>query len=310
MIKTEWLAIVNMAANGGKTRKKWHKKITKALADAEIVYDVVETAYEGHGIVLTTDAIKKGYRKLIVVGGDGTYNEVVNGVMLQQQTASTNITLAMIPGGTGNDWAKTMKIPINIKKAVAIIKNGIPYVQDVGLASYHKGDKQYQRYFWNVGGTGFDAYVGQRLTKKRFGRMTYLIELVLGLFGYKNVPVRINSQEKQSEEKVFMMAAALCKYFGDGMMIAPTAVPNNGQLDITLIKDLSKLGVMRELTRLYNGKFLKNKKVETFGTKKIDIESDEAIYLQLDGEVVGHGPVTFELVPQSIKVLVNKDFEI
>ncbi len=306
MANDNWFVIVNPASNSGRGQKYWDKNIAQKLVLSGLQFETVFTEHEGHGIELTTQAIAKGYRNIIAVGGDGTYNEVVNGILNQKEVLPTNITLSMIALGTGNDWVKTMHIPTNIDDAINVIKNGKTYIQDIGLATYYQGTQKKQRYFLNVAGTGFDAYVAQRLEGgKRFGKLTYFIELFLGLINFKTIPIRVKTKAKEAKAKVFTVAVGICQYFGSGMKIAPNAVPNDGLFDITLIKDISKVGVIKQLKNLYDGSFVKHPQVETFRTTNISIQSSQDIYLQLDGELLGHGPIEFEIVPQSLKVLVN-----
>jgi YegS/Rv2252/BmrU family lipid kinase len=306
MFSDEWFVVVNPQAGGGKGKKFWQKKAEKKMKKANIAFQAKYTEYQGHAIVLVTEAIRNGFRKIIAVGGDGTYNEVVNGIFLQQHTKTEHITLAVLAIGTGNDWIKTMDIPKNIDKAIDVIQHGVPYIQDIGLATYHKADKKYQRYFLNVAGIGFDAYIAQRLEEngKRFGKLTYLTELILGVFKYKNRLIRIKNEAVDTEERIFMMAVSLCQYFGDGMRIAPNAIPNDGLFDITLIKDVTKMDVVKELRYLYSGNF-QNPKIETSRTDFISVDSKEDVYLQLDGELLGACPIAFEIIPNSLKVLVS-----
>ncbi|MGB1205902.1 MAG: diacylglycerol/lipid kinase family protein [Chitinophagales bacterium] len=303
----EWFVVVNPQSGSGRGKKFWKKKAEKKLIKANIAYQAKLTTYQGHAIVLVTEAIRNGFRKIIAVGGDGTYNEVVNGIFLQQHTKTEHITLAVLAIGTGNDWIKTMNIPKNVDKAIDIIQHGVPYMQDIGLASYHKKGKKYQRYFLNVAGIGFDAYIAQNIeaSGKRFGKFSYLTELILGMFKYKNSLIHIKNETVDTEERIFMMAVGLCQYFGDGMRIAPNAIPNDGLFDITLIKDVTKMDVVKELRYLYNGNF-QNPKIETSRTDFISVDSKEDVYLQLDGEVLGVCPIAFEIIPSSLKVLVSK----
>lgn len=310
-MQAKWYIMINPEAGGGRAKKEWVSSVEQKLQKAGIDFEAVFSSHIGHGIILTIQAIQNGYRHIIAVGGDGTFNEVINGILLQKTVPTTDITLAMLPLGTGNDWIKTMKIPTNIDDAIGIVKKGNIYLHDAGFATYYEGKAKKERYFLNVAGTGFDAYVAQRMgnASKRFGKLTYFIELAKGLFKYSTIPVLIKTKvaEKSREvsAKIFTVAIGNCKYFGSGMKIAPDAVPNDGLFDITLIKDISKMGVIGELKNLYAGTFVSHPQVEQFRTTSLSIDApDHAIYLQLDGELLGHGPIELEMVPQALKVLV------
>lgn len=311
MEQNYWYVIVNPNASSGKALKYWKKTILTKLNAAQILFTHATTEYVGHGIVLAHNAILQGYRKIIAVGGDGTFNEVVNGILMQKEVPSTDITLALVPAGTGNDWIKTHAANQNINDTIEIIKNGKTYLHDVGLATYHDGIIEKQRYFLNVAGTGFDAYVGKRMgnATKKFGKLTYFIEILKGLLSWNNIPMVVQSKVADVKDKIFSMNVSICKYFGSGVKIAPNAIPNDGLFDITLIKNISKIGVLNELRRLYDGSFIKNAKVQTFRTKDISVSSTKKIYLQVDGETLGNGPIAFKVLPQSIKVLVANNKE-
>lgn len=311
-MQANWFIIVNPNSGGGKGKKMWHKIFAKKLEQAGVQYQIAFTEYPTHAIVLTMHAIHKGYRNIIAMGGDGTIHEVMNGILRQKEVPSTDITLSIIPVGTGNDWIKTMKIPTNANQVVDIIQNGHHFTQDVGLATYYEGTEQKERYFLNVAGTGFDAYVAQQMgnKKKAWGQLTYLIELAKGLLRYKTIPMsiksRLHNKFQDFKENIYTVNVGIGKYFGSGMKITPNAVPNDGLFDVTMIKDISKMGIVGQLKNLYDGTFIKHPKVETFRTEDIKVQSNKDIYLQLDGELLGHGPIQFKLIPHALKVKVGE----
>lgn len=297
-----WLIIVNPQSGGGKGLKKWNKSVAQTLTKENIAHQVLFTEGTNHATELTIEAVKNGFRKIVAMGGDGTIHEVTNGILQQNTVPSTDVTMAVIPVGSGNDWIKTMQIPLNIRENVEIIKGGKTYIQDVGVVTYFEGKTQQKRYFLNVAGTGFDAFVAQSMENTK--AKVYLWELLKGLINYQNIPVTIKAQGREREETVFAFNVGICQYFGSGMKIAPKAIPDDGWLDVTLIKNISKFGVVKELINLYDGSFVNNPYVETFRSKKITVASENDIYLQLDGELLGHGPIEFSIIPHSLKVQV------
>ena len=134
-------------------------KISHLLRESGIEHDPVFTEHRYHATELSVEAANRGYRKLIVVGGDGTLNEVVNGLFIQKQCQPKDILLAVIAVGTGNDWVRTFGIPRNYSAVVRAIKEGHSYLQDVGKVTYTESKVQQTRYMANVAGLGFDAYV-------------------------------------------------------------------------------------------------------------------------------------------------------
>ena len=150
MTNEEWFVIVNPNAGRRKGEKDW-LEIAGHLTKAGIKFTNVFTEHKNHAVNLTRKYIEAGYKNIIVVGGDGTLNEVVNAVFLQKQYSSTDITLAMIPVGTGNDWCRMFGIPLNYKQAIGFITRGKTFVQDAGKVTFHSSDDLLKtRYFINI----------------------------------------------------------------------------------------------------------------------------------------------------------------
>ena len=162
----EWLVIVNPNAGKGKGLKDW-KVIEELLKRRYISYTVMFTESKGHAVILTRDCIKNGCRNIITVGGDGTLNEVVNGVFTSTSCQATEISLALIPVGTGNDWGRMFGIPLDYEKAVAIISEGKQMLHDIGLVTYFDGAEKKLRYFINIAGLGFESDVVRRTNHQK-----------------------------------------------------------------------------------------------------------------------------------------------
>ncbi|MGA2824098.1 MAG: diacylglycerol kinase family protein, partial [Bacteroidales bacterium] len=157
----KWLIIVNPNAGIKKGGKDW-PLISRLLNSAGISHLCVLTEHRDHANQLAGEFIEEGYRNIAVVGGDGTMNEVVNGIFLQKNVSPSAITLGMIPVGTGNDWCRTFGIPFDYKNAICILKIGKTFLQDVGQISYFKNQDPIQRYFINIAGMGYDALVAKK----------------------------------------------------------------------------------------------------------------------------------------------------
>lgn len=307
-----YLVIVNPNSGSKKGAKDWDH-IARLLTSENITFDNIFTEHKNHAIYLSREAVINGYRKIIVVGGDGTMNEVINGIFSQDEVPSMDIKIGMIPVGTGNDWGRMYGIPNNYKKAVGILKNGSLYTQDAGKITYHLKGEKHKRFFVNMAGVGYDAFVAYKTNKMkekgRGGVLAYLINLITGLVQYrfKHMILRIDAQEVFNG-KVFSAAIGICKFNGGGMLQLPFAIPNNGKFDITLIKKASKFKVISNIKNLYDGSFVKIPEVETFEGKKVSIESKpkHSMYLEADGESLGHTPLDFEIIPKSISLIAGK----
>ena len=306
----KWMVIVNPRAGTGKGEKDW-EKINEYLSHSGIQFETVTTKHREHALALTTKFIKKGFRKFIVAGGDGTLNEVVNGIFIQKNVPSEEILVAMIPVGTGNDWCRMFNIPFDYEKAVEIIEKEETFLQDIGIVNYYQSGKQKQRYFINVAGMGYDAIVAAKTNKDkergRGGVLTYLKNLLSSLMFYKfsQVKMTIDGDNEGCNCKTFSISVGICKYNGGGMMQLPNAIADDGLFDITLIKKLSRFAVIKQIKNLYDGSFIDHPKVETLRAKTLKIESEPLINLEVDGESLGYSPFQFEIIPKSLRVLIG-----
>lgn len=304
-----WLIIVNPNAGVKKGARDW-PAIDLQLKAEGFVYDSVLTGHRDHATHLSAEFIEKGYRKIIVVGGDGTMNEVVNGIYMQKAVSPTEVSLGMIPVGTGNDWCRTFGIPFDYSKAIQILKRGKTFLQDVGKISYFKKETQFIRYFINIAGMGYDALVAKKTNlmkeKGKGGPLTYLFFVFAGLFQYKFIEAIIDIDGQQVfKGEMFSMNVGICKYNGGGMMQVPFAIPDDGLLDVTLITKTSKFAVLRYSRKLYDGTLVNLPIVRTYRGKTIRIRSTGRIYLEADGESLGHSPFVYEILPRSLKVIIG-----
>ncbi|MDO9575512.1 MAG: diacylglycerol kinase family lipid kinase [bacterium] len=305
----KWLVIINPASGCGKGKKDW-QKISDLLKNTGIHFEPVFTKYRCHATELATEAIEKGWRHIISVGGDGTINEVVNGIFAQDYVPTTEVTLAMIPTGEGKDLGRTIGIPSDYRDAINTIKNGATFVQDAGLVRYYDGNTQKKRYFVNIAGMGYDAFVAKRTNYMKEhghdGVVPYLSSLFMCLLRYKYTNVKFKIDELELKDTIFSLNVGICKYNGGGMMQVPEAIPDDGLLDVTVIKKIGKLEVIKNVKNLYDGSFVRHPMVQTFRGKTISIESEPEIYLEVDGESLGHSPFHFGIIARSVKIVVAK----
>jgi len=302
----EWMAVVNPNAGKGRGKRDW-ERISGLLDKHEIRHTPVFTVSKGHAIRLTQDCILKGYRKLIVVGGDGTLNEAVNGIFSQHACPSADIKVAMISAGTGNDWGRMYGIPRDYEKAVRIIGECRTILQDAGLAEYYQGSHQERRYFLNVAGLGFDAVVVKRTNRQKEkgkrGRALYFFNLLSSLILYKPTLAEISIDGMKIYQISFTISIGIGRYSGGGMMQTPFAVPDDGLFNVTLVKNISRGNILLSLKKLYDGTILEHPQVSGFTGKDIRIESNPRIFLEADGESLGHSPVRLRIIPKSINIV-------
>ncbi len=306
-----WFVVVNPVSGGGKGLSDF-PRISHLLRENGIEHDPAFTEHRYHATELAVEAVNRGYRKIIVVGGDGTLNEVVNGLFLQKQCEPKGVLLAVIAVGTGNDWVRTFGIPRNYTAAIRAIKEGHSFLQDVGKVVYTESKVEHTRYMANVAGLGFDAYVIQifnHLKLKGYkGKWLYLYSLIRGFFSAKPAGATIEVDGKVIYNKLlFSLAAGVCRYNGGGIQQLPRAVANDGLLDLTIIRPVHWWHVVFRAKRLFNGQIYSIGHVEYAQGKEVKITSAPPMPLETDGELQGETPVTISVVPQAIKVVVTEE---
>jgi len=308
MTENNWLVIVNPTAGGSKAKDDW-PYIKELLAKQGLQHDTEFTTRKLHAMVITRNKILQGYHKIIVVGGDGTMNEVINGVFAQDKVPTDEIMLGLITVGTGNDWGKMFNIPSDYEAAIETILNQRTFIQDAGLVTYRRKDQVWNRYFINIAGMGFGAKVVAKTNKlKARGKSNpriYMLNIFTSLLKYKSIQASISIDGDSFRRKLFSMNVGIGKYNGGGMMQVPDAIADDGLYSITLIKKMGRIRVIASMKKLYNGKIGEHKRVESYTGKKIMIDSPKQLQLETDGETLGHSPIEFEIIPRSVKVIAN-----
>lgn len=308
--QSHWFVILNPHAGSGRGRKD-QKEILKCLSKSDIRYKLAISEFPKHAIELTIEAIGAGFRHLIVTGGDGTLNEVVNGIFTQTSCSPDEITVGMIPVGTGNDWIKTFGIPNEYKAAVKIIKKGNTMRQDVGRIGFSENGLLKTCYFANMAGFGFDALVAEKTNrlknKGREGISLYLQALGSGFWNYQTAKTRILIDGQEIDELIFSASIGIGKFNGGGMMQAPGAIPDNGLFQVTIIRKIGLFGILRNLAGLYSGKFVNDRRVSTHSASHVSISSAKNIAGEADGEILGDHKFDVAMHSQKLTVIFNPE---
>lgn len=307
-----WFVVVNPVSGGGRGLADF-PQISHLLREYGIDHDSAFTEYRYHATELTVEAVNSGYRKIIVVGGDGTLNEVVNGLFIQTKVAPKEILLAVVAVGTGNDWVRTFGIPRNYSSAIRAIKEENSFLQDVGKVTYTESLYTQTRYMANVAGLGFDADVisiFNHLKLKGYrGKWLYIYSLLKGYISLNPFGVKVEvDDEVVYNNLLFSIAVGICKYNGGGIQQLPKAVANDGLLDVTLIRPLHWWHVLFRAGRFFNGKIYSIGHIRYAQGKVVKITSSPNVRLETDGELHGGTPVTIEVVPRAIQIVVTKEF--
>jgi YegS/Rv2252/BmrU family lipid kinase len=246
--------------------------------------------------------VDEGATLLVVVGGDGTVHEVVNGI-----AGRGGVELAIIPRGTGWDFARTHEIPKRLPDALRIANEGKARPFDLGRASYRTDDGERSAWFANAASVGMSGAVAARAnaTTKALGAKTsYLIALGAVFSRWRNVRLRVRVDGETREGLMEDVIIAVGRYLAGGMMITPDAQPDDELFDVLVIGDISRTELVRVLPKIYRGTHLPHPKGEVIRGRVVEVTSEEPLPIQLDGEQPGTTPVRVESVPAAVRLRV------
>ena len=292
MAKT--FVIVNPAAGSVKDVDELVERI-RNLLDAEVCI----TAGPGAAIQSAKTALRKGCEMVVAAGGDGTLNEVVNGL---GEDASA-IVLGLIPLGTGNDFARTLGLPTEVDEAIALLLAG--HTRAIDLVRVTSDE---MRYFVNVSTGGFGGLVDEKLTpemKKTWGPLAYLRGAAAALPKLRAYRTTLFLDNAESLTlSLYDVVIANGRYVGSGTQIAPEASIDDGLLDIVLIpkRSLAELAVLA--ARVALGNHLSSPAIVFRRAAKITVNSRPRMWFNVDGELVGNVPAEFEVLPRALQFVV------
>jgi YegS/Rv2252/BmrU family lipid kinase len=233
----------------------------------------------------------------VVVGGDGTVNEVANGVR--------GAEIAVLPSGTGQDFGRTHGIPTNFDDAVRVAMEGTTRTIDLGRVECAGGGN---RFFANVGSAGMSGSVARRanaMTKRFGGRATFFYALTREFLAWQNTRVVVELEDGVRREGLMHdVIVANGNWHGGGMKLAPDARQDDAVFDVVTIGDVSKLDFVTTAPKLYSGRYLSHPKVELLRSSSVTVSADEPLPLEVDGEPIGATPARFEVVPSALRLRV------
>ncbi len=308
------LVIINPESAGGATRDAW-PAIASELASHFGAFAPAFTKGRGDAVEIAANAARKGDRLIIACGGDGTISEVANGIL----AAGTNAELGILPSGTGGDFRRTIGIPARTADAAKILRTGQTRQIDVGRVAYTKEDGGPDNsFFIGVASVGLSAAVIARVKEEGSawlpnqgpkwltGRASYGWAMLQT--AVKSSATRLFIQLDDSAERlaaVTNLCVANARYFGGGMKIAPDAKLDDGKFDVVSIGDLSAGRILTNAPRLYMGAHLNMAEVGHALGAKVAVRAankDERIPLEVDGELPGYLPATFQILPKALRV--------
>ena len=296
-----WALIINPQSKSGATKKKM-ATVKRLLEFNKIHFLFFETRNSGDELNIVEKAVKKGFRKIVCVGGDGTIQKIIAGIQRQKTCSPKEIVVGIIPLGTGNDWAKSIEIPLNIEKAIQKIKEGKTKKRDLGVVLIQNKKEIKKRYFVNYSGVGFDAFMLSRLQPyKWLGRYSYLACSLANFWFYKNRWVLVKGNDFSFSKNVFLCGVGVSRYTGGGMQIIKNPASDNGLLNLTVAYDFTKADIIKNFFNLFNGAIFNDRKVLAMVDNKIKMSSKTGfLTCHGDGEIFGTGNLTFFVLKKQI----------
>ncbi len=287
----DYYFIVNPVSGRGKG-KIIGEHIIDHLNRLSIDFEVEWTERPGHAIELAEQGVKN-HTVIVAVGGDGTMNEVLNGM------AGGNNVLGLIPVGSGNDFARAVGIPFDFKQALEVLLRGRKKQIDLGKAN--------ERFFGNGVGIGFDAYVVHNSLKVRRlrGNAIYLYSVLRTLKEYKPVPLEIHFNGSTKIDDFFMISVGNGVSMGGGFYLTPDAQMDDGLFDLCLIQNMPMVSILKNLLKVYSGKHKEDPRVEMQRTDRLQIESRKPFGVHIDGELLSlkMKKLEIEIIPRGLEVI-------
>ena len=303
-----WAIIIN-PKSGKKKFRQQRKYLFLTLKHSGILFDYRETKFVGHATKIAKLFAEKKYMNFLVLGGDGTISEVINGIFSADIEHTRSIKIALIPKGTGNDWGRFWGLTHDYNHSIDVFLEGYTQSIDIGKVEYElEGEKQ-THFFINSIGLGLDAAV-VKITctlKKYLGSHSFLYTIALlgAVFTYRAHRVKIRYNELNLEESMFTMDIGNGCYSGGGMKQTPNALPYDGLLDVMLVKKPTFFDIIGGLRRLFNGKLQEHPVIESFQTKKLIVQCHKDALMEADGIIVnGSSPFTISIIPNAIQMIV------
>ena len=292
------LVIVNPIAGGGRTLRSmsWLRERLAQRPEARLEV----TGRRGDAEALAADAAGAGHDRVVVIGGDGTVQEVVNGLL----AGGLPPELGIVPLGSGNDLARSLGLPADPASAWRIAIGRETRRLDVARARNGSGA---ERWFASAGGVGFDAQVAAAMIDRRgwqAGRSGYLLTTLSELRRYANRRVTLDVDGTSSSHVALLVAIANGSYYGGGMRIAPDARADDGILDVCVVGDISRLTAIRQLPNLYRGTHVRHPQVSTHTGGTVTVDGEPETRIHLDGEPFGSLPLRVALTPGALDVAV------
>lgn len=300
-----YLLIVNPRSANGSTGRRWGV-IERRLRRLLPPFDVVFTEKRGHAIELAKGR-GSAYQVVVAVGGDGTINEVVNGLAACEGVATGRVALGVIPRGTGSDFVRTVGIPHNLSAAARVLAQGRLRRLDLGRVDLTGRDgRPLSRLFINEGEVGMGAAVSDTVNRssKRLGAVSFWLGILTTMVRYRDRGVTLRVDEGPPQRLALNnMWVANGRYSGGGMRSAPQAEPDDGVLDVVVVRRAGPVLRARTLLMLRSGRFAALPHVSYTRGRRIEVTASTPVPVEVEGELIGYTPAVFGVLAAAISVV-------
>ncbi len=298
-----WFVVVNPASGGGAARRHW-PRLARALEDRGLRFRACESQSPGHACALARAAVESGARRLLAVGGDGTLHEVVNGLHRQQRVPPTEVTVAVAPQGSGNDWARAQGMPRDPARLAAAMAADRARRLDLGLATCAApGGQVHTVAFHNAAGAGLDAAVVRATSARGPRAVAYAVALARALTRFRAPLFTITAAGARREAHCLTVIAAIGPDCGGGMRLAPSAKTDDGALELVTVADLPLRRALALVPGLWNGRSAADPAFRTIRCTAARIASMPDCEVEADGQLVGRTPLEIEMVAGGLSAL-------
>jgi diacylglycerol kinase (ATP) len=298
--------LVNPASGNGATGRRWPELARRAGA-AGLDGPALLSERPGQLGELAREAVSGGATHLVVVGGDGSVHEVVDGLL--SVGLGADVDLSMLPFGTGRDFARSLRVPTGFEAAVDVALNGEVRAVDAGRATYTTPRGEAGAFFANFAGAGISGAIAARAngtTKALGGRISFFWATLAVYSRWQPTDMTIEVDGESRGARLLEALVMNGDYTAGGMWAAPEAAPDDGRFDVVLIGDFSKAEFATTFPKIYRGRHVGHPKVEIVRGREVRVDAPSALPVVLDGEQPGTTPVRFELLPAALRVRVPR----
>jgi diacylglycerol kinase (ATP) len=298
------MIIANPRAGRGRVGEEL-PELERQLLAHRLAHRILETEGPGHATELARTALAEGIRFVVAVGGDGTVQEVVNGMVDQDRPVAADAVLGVVAAGSGSDFVRTFGLPGDAARAVRHLEGDRLYRIDVIRAEFRDGEDRRRRYVPNIAEVGLGAEVVRRAQRlpRRLGRSRYFWGFWLSVGRYRPCPVRVGVDRKSFDGVANNVVVANCQFYGGGMKISPRSYPGDGLIDVQ-ISTGPKSEAFTLLPKIYRGEHVPHPHIKEMRGREIRVDAERPLPVEGDGEVLGTTPATFTVLPEVLALKI------